>query len=176
MWGADAVHGHNNIVGATLFPHNAGLGATRDFDLIRRIGEATAAEMAATGIDWNFSPTVAVARDRRWGRSYESYSEDPALVRQYAASMITGLQGKPGSKAFLGPGKVIATSKHFIGDGGTNAGVDQGDNLASEGELRDIHAAGYVGALDAGVQTVMASYNSWHGQKMHGTRRSSPTC
>ena len=168
MWGADAVHGHNNIVGATLFPHNVGLGATRDFDLIRRIGEATAAEMAATGIDWNFSPTVAVARDRRWGRSYESYSEDPALVRRYAASMVIGLQGRPGTKAFLAPGTVIATSKHFIGDGGTNGGVDQGDTLASEDELRDIHAAGYAGALEAGVQAVMASYNSWHGRKLHG--------
>src|SRR5688500_843029 len=170
IWGTDAVHGHNNIVGATLFPHNVGLGAMRNPDLIRRIGEVTAREMAATGIDWNFSPTVAVARDDRWGRAYESWSEDPAIVRSYAAAMIEGLQGKPGTPEFLGPGKVVATSKHFLGDGGTDGGKDQGNNLATEEQLRDIHGAGYLGALGAGVQAVMASYNSWHGTKMHGSR------
>ena len=170
IWGSDAVHGHNNIVGATLFPHNVGLGAMRNPDLIRRIGEVTAREMAATGIDWNFSPTVAVARDDRWGRAYESWSEDPAIVRSYAAAMIEGLQGKPGTPEFLGPGRVVATSKHFLGDGGTDGGKDQGNNLASEEELRDVHGAGYLGALGAGVQAVMASYNSWHGTKMHGSR------
>lgn len=170
IWGADAVHGHNNIIGATLFPHNVGLGATHDPDLVRRVGEVTAAEMAVTGIDWDFSPTVAVARDDRWGRSYESYSEDPAVVRTLAAAMITGLQGKPRTPAFLGAGRVVATSKHFLGDGGTAGGHDQGDNLASEKELRDIHLAGYLGALGAGAQAVMASYSSWHGQKMHGNR------
>ena len=170
IWGADAVHGHNNIVGATLFPHNVGLGAMRNPDLVRRIGEVTAVEMAATGIDWNFSPTVAVCRDDRWGRCYESWSEDPFLVRAYAAAMVEGLQGAPSSAAFLGRGKVIATSKHFIGDGGTFGGKDQGDNRASETQLRDIHGPGYFGALGAGVQSVMASYNSWHGVKMHGFR------
>jgi beta-glucosidase len=170
IWGSDAVHGHNNIVGATLFPHNVGLGAMRNPELVRRIGEVTAAEMAITGLDWNFSPTVAVARDDRWGRAYESWSEDPALVRSYAAAMIEGLQGKPGTPGWLGPGKVIATSKHFLGDGGTDAGKDQGNNLASEEQLRDVHLQGYVGALGAGVQAVMASYNSWHGQKLHGHR------
>lgn len=168
MWGSDAVHGHNNIVGATLFPHNVGLGAMRNPDLIRRIGEVTAEEMRATGIDWNFSPTVAVARDDRWGRSYESWSEEPAIVRAYAEQMILGLQGKPQTRGFLGRGKVIATAKHFLGDGGTEGGRDQGNTLATEVELRDIHGAGYVGALRAGVQVVMASYNSWHGRKMHG--------
>ena len=170
IWGSDAVHGHNNIVGATLFPHNVGLGAMRNPDLIRRIGEVTAREMAVTGIDWNFSPTVAVARDDRWGRAYESWSEDPSIVRAYAAAMIEGLQGKPGTPEFLGPGKVVATSKHFLGDGGTEGGKDQGNNLSSEAELRDVHGAGYLGALGAGVQAVMASYNSWHGTKMHGNR------
>ncbi|HUP48174.1 MAG TPA: glycoside hydrolase family 3 N-terminal domain-containing protein [Thermoanaerobaculia bacterium] len=168
MWGTDAVHGHNNIVGATLFPHNVGLGAMRNPDLIRRIGEVTAVEMRVTGQDWNFSPTVAVARDSRWGRAYESWSEDPELVRVYAEQMIRGLQGDPRSRAFLGPGKVIATAKHFIGDGGTEGGRDQGDVLASEAELRDIHGAGYAGAMRGGVQVVMASYNSWHGAKLHG--------
>jgi beta-glucosidase len=168
MWGVDAVHGHNNIVGATLFPHNVGLGAMRNPQLIRKIGEVTAAEMRATGQDWNFSPTVAVARDDRWGRAYESWSEEPAVVREYAEEMIKGLQGAPRSKSFLGPGKVIATAKHFLGDGGTANGKDQGDTLATEVELRDIHGAGYVGALRGGVQVVMASYNTWHGRKMHG--------
>ena len=170
IWGADAVHGHNNIIGATLFPHNVGLGATRNPDLVRRIGEVTAAEMAVTGIDWDFSPTVAVCRDDRWGRCYESYSEDPAVVRALAAGMIEGLQGKPGTAAFLGPGKVVATAKHFLGDGGTAGGKDQGDNQSTETELRDIHLAGYLGALGAGAQAVMASYSSWHGQKMHGAQ------
>ena len=158
IWGADAVHGHNNIVGATLFPHNIGLGATRDAALVKRIGEITADEMAITGLDWNFFPNVSVVRDDRWGRTYESYSENPALVRKLGASFITGLQSH----------HIIATAKHFLGDGGTNGGKDQGDNLSTEQELRDIHAAGYVSALQAGVQTIMVSYNSWHGQKMHG--------
>ncbi len=170
IWGTDAVHGHNNVRGATLFPHNVGLGATRDPDLIERIGEVTALEVAATGIDWTFAPTVAVARDDRWGRTYESWSEDPELVRQFAARMTTGLQGAPSTAAFLGASRVVATAKHFIGDGGTERGIDQGDNLASEEDLVRIHAQGYVSALEAGVQTVMASFNSWHGAKVHGSR------
>ncbi|HUP44122.1 MAG TPA: glycoside hydrolase family 3 N-terminal domain-containing protein [Thermoanaerobaculia bacterium] len=168
MWGTDAVHGHNNIVGATLFPHNVGLGAMRNPDLMKRIGEVTAREMRATGQDWDFSPTVAVARDDRWGRAYESWSEEPEIVRLYAQRIIEGLQGAPRAPGFLGRGKVIATAKHFIGDGGTEGGRDQGNTLATEVELRDIHGAGYGGALRAGVQAIMASYNSWHGRKLHG--------
>jgi beta-glucosidase len=159
IWGSDGVHGHGNVLGATLFPHNIGLGATRDLDLIRRIGEITAVEMAVTGIDWSFSPVVAVARDDRWGRTYESYSEDPQLVRACAAKMIEGLQPR-----------VIATAKHFLGDGGTVGGKDQGDNVASEVELRDIHGAGYVEAIQSGMQTIMVSQSSWHGREMHGNR------
>ena len=166
FWGTDAVHGHNNIVGATIFPHNVGLGATRDPNLIHKIGEVTAREVRVTGLDWSFGPTLAVVRDIRWGRSYESYSEDPAVVRQYAAAMLTGLQGKPGTLEFLDSSHVIASPKHFIGDGGTHNGKDQGDNLASEAELRDIHAAGYYAAVAAGAQTVMASFSSWHGVSM----------
>ncbi|MCA1732387.1 MAG: glycoside hydrolase family 3 protein, partial [Acidobacteria bacterium] len=165
IWGADAVHGHSNVIGATLFPHNVGLGAMRNPELIRRIGEVTAAEMSVTGIDWNFSPTVAVALDDRWGRSYESYSEDPELVRAYAEMMVEGLQGEPNTADFFSRGRVIATAKHFVGDGGTVGGKDQGDNVATEAELRDIHAQGYYGAMESGVQVVMASYNSWHGVK-----------
>jgi beta-glucosidase len=164
IWGTDAVHGHNNVAGATLFPHNIGLGATRDSELIQRIGEATALEVAAT------APTVAVVRDDRWGRTYEGFSEDPEIVRQYAGRMITGLQGSAGSPDFLSPSHVVATAKHFIGDGGTDQGVDQGDNLSTEQQLLDIHAQGYLSAFEAGVQTVMASFNSWRGEKVHGNR------
>jgi len=168
IWGTDAVHGHNNVRGATIFPHNIGLGATRNPDLIQRIGELTALEIAATGIDWNFAPTLAVVRDDRWGRTYEGYSEDPQIVREYAGRMVTGLQGSASSSELLGAGRVIATAKHYLGDGGTDGGVDQGDNLSSEQQLLEIHAQGYLAALEAGVQTVMASYNSWHGEKLHG--------
>ncbi len=167
LWGTDAVHGHNNIPGATIFPHNIGLGAARDPELIRRIGEITALEVRVTGLDWAFSPTVAVARDARWGRTYESYSENPELVRTYAAEMVRGLQGTPGTPAFLDAAHVLATPKHFLGDGGTQ-GKDQGDNPASERELRDVDSPGYQAALAAGAQIVMASYSSWRGQKMHG--------
>lgn len=168
IWGVDAVHGHNNVIGATIFPHNIGLGAARNPDLIRRIGEITAREVLATGLDWNFGPTVAVARDDRWGRAYESYSEDPEIVVQYARALVEGLQGAVGSPEFLSEERVIATAKHFLGDGGTFEGRDQGDTRASEEELRDIHGAPYVAALDAGAQAVMASFSSWRGTKMHG--------
>ena len=168
IWGLDAVHGHGNVIGATLFPHNVGLGAAGDADLIREIGRATAREVAVTGQDWNFGPTIAVARDDRWGRTYESYSEDPEIVRAYAAAMVEGLQGAAAEEGFLDAQRVIACAKHFLGDGGTAGGRDQGDNPASEAELREIHGAGYVAALEAGVQTVMASFSSWRGAKLHG--------
>ena len=168
FWGVDAVHGHNNVFGATLFPHNVGLGAAHDPDLIERIGAATASEVAATGIDWTFAPTLAVVRDNRWGRSYEGYSGRPDIVRAYAGRMVQGLQGTPGTASFLDTSHILATAKHFIGDGGTDQGIDRGDNLSSEQELLDIHAQGYISALEAGVQTVMVSYNSWQGPKLHG--------
>lgn len=170
IWGTDAVHGHNNVRGATLFPHNIGLGAARNPDLIQRIGEVTALEVAATGIDWTFAPTLAVVRDDRWGRTYEGYSEDPEIVRQYAGRMVTGLQGRASTSDFLSPSHIVATAKHFIGDGGTDRGIDQGDNLSSEGGLLDIHGQGHLSALAAGVQTVMASFHSWRGEKVHGHR------
>ena len=167
MWGTDAVHGHNNIIGATLFPHNIGLGAANNPDLVEKIAHITAKEVMATGIDWVFAPTVAVVRDDRWGRTYESYSEDPAIVREYAASVVKGLQGSA-DKDFLSDQRVISTVKHFVGDGGTVGGDDQGNNVASEQDLFDIHAQGYVGGLTAGAQSVMASFNSWNGDKLHG--------
>lgn len=168
IWGTDAVHGHANIIGATIFPHNIGLGAMDDLDLIRRIGEVTATEVEITGIDWTFAPTVAVARDDRWGRTYESYSEDPAIVSAIGAAMVEGLQGKAGSDAYLGDGHVLSTAKHFFGDGGTEQGVDQGDVNGDLDELKAIHVAPYPAAIDAGVESVMASFNSINGKKMHG--------
>ncbi len=170
FWGIDAVHGHSNVIGATIFPHNIGLGAANDPVLIEKIGAATAKEVAVTGLDWTFAPTLAVARDDRWGRTYESYSESPEIVARYGGAMVRGIQGKAGTEGFLGADRVVATAKHFIADGGTSGGKDQGDALISETELRTIHAAGYFTAIDAGVQSVMASFSSWHGVKMHGNR------
>jgi beta-glucosidase len=170
IFGIDAVHGHNNIVGATLYPHNIGLGAANDVELTRRIGAATAEEVAATGIDWTFAPTLAVPGDRRWGRTYEGYSEDPAIVRRLGRAAVLGLQGEPGAGPLIQAGNVAATAKHFIGDGGTVEGEDEGDNIASEEELVATHLPGYLGAFDAHVLTVMASFSSWHGTKMHANR------
>jgi len=167
FFGIDAVHGDAKIIGATIFPHNVGLGAANDPELLRRIGKATAEEVAATGINWAFAPTVAVARDSRWGRSYESYSENPELVARYAAAMVTGLQGQRGSAEFMAPGSTLSSVKHFIGDGGTTDGRDQGDTDAPAAQLRDVHGRGYAAAIDAGALIVMASYNSWHGTKLH---------
>lgn len=167
IWGTDAVHGHSNVVGATVFPHNIGLGATDDEDLLRRIGAATALEIRTTGIDWTFAPTVAVARDDRWGRTYESYSEDPELVSRLGAAMVRGLQGEPGSEDFLRGPHTLATAKHFLADGGAEGGVDQGDARMDEQTLRDVHGTGYVGPLETGLQSVMASFSSWNGVKMH---------
>ncbi|WP_049630099.1 exo 1,3/1,4-beta-D-glucan glucohydrolase [Cellvibrio sp. pealriver] len=168
MWGTDAVHGVGNIVGATLFPHNIALGAARNPELIKEIGRITATEIAVTGLDWDFSPTVAVARDDRWGRTYESYSEDPDLVREYAGKMVEGLQGDAQDADFLSNYRVLSTAKHFIADGGTHNGIDRGNCVDDEETLYRIHAAGYYSAIEAGVQSVMASFNSWHGDHMHG--------
>ena len=168
LWGTDAVHGHANIVGATIFPHNIALGATHDAKLVERIGAATAQEIAVTGIDWTFAPTLAVATDARWGRSYESFGEDPALVARMGVASITGLQGKPGTSAFLDQTRVIATAKHFFGDGGTG-GKDRGDTRGNLAALKRVHAAPYPPAIAAGVQTVMASFSSVNGEKVHGS-------
>jgi beta-glucosidase len=168
MWGADAVLGGDNMVGSTVFPRNIALGAARNPELIKHIGEITAREMAIRGLDWSFSPNVAVARDDRWARTYTSFSEHPELVRRYSTKMVEGLQGTASGAEFLSDTRVIATAKHFLGDGGTQSGIDRGNCCVSEEELRDIHGAGYFSAIEAGVQCVMASFSSWHGEQMHG--------
>ena len=167
IWGTDAVHGHSNIVGATIFPHNIGLGMAHDPAMIGDIGRATALEILATGLDWTFAPTLAVVRNDRWGRTYEGYSEDPRIVAQYGPQMVEGLQGVIGD-TFLDADHIIATAKHFAGDGGTTNGIDQGNTEMSEAEFRDEQAAAYPPTIAAGVQTVMASYSSFNGRKMHG--------
>jgi beta-glucosidase len=168
VWGTDAVHGHSNIIGATIFPHNIGLGAMRDPELIERIGAATAKEIRVTGQEWTFAPTVAVPQDFRWGRAYEGYSSDPDLVASYVGAMVRGLQGPPTNDNLLSGPYVIASTKHFLADGGTDRGVDQGDAGISEEELRDIHGKPYGPAIAEGVATVMASFSSWQGVKMTG--------
>ena len=170
MWGTDAVHGHSNIIGATIFPHNVGLGAARDPDLIERIGAATATEIRVTGQEWTFAPTVTVPQDYRWGRAYEGYSSDPALVASYVGRMVRGLQGPPSTAPILAGPHVIASTKHFLADGGTSGGIDQGDARIGETELRLIHGAPYLTAIESGVATVMTSFSSWNGIKIAGHR------
>jgi len=169
IFGIDAVHGNSNIVGATVFPHNIGLGAMHDPALMTRIGRATAEETAAAGIDWAFGPTLTVPQDERWGRAYEGYSEDLKVVASYAGAMVEGLQGPPG-KGKIQQGYVMASAKHFLGDGGTIGGADQGDADIAESELIRIHNAGYPPAIRAGVMSVMASFSMWQGIKMHGNK------
>ena len=166
LWGTDAVHGHNNVIGATLFPHNIGLGASGNADLMRSIGKAIALEVLSTGVAWTFAPTVAVPQDDRWGRTYEGFSEDPLLVSKLGKAFVLGLQGE--GDTLLDNNHVIATAKHFMGDGGTFEGIDQGNTRISEIGLRDLHGYPYFDALDACAQTVMASFNSWNGKKLHG--------
>jgi len=169
IWGTDAVHGDNNVYGATLFPQNIALGAMHDPQLVEQIGEAVAQQVRSTGIDWSFAPTIAVVRDDRWGRTYEGFSEDPQLVYDYAGPYVTGLQG---TFASANRPTVIATAKHFMGDGGTDQGKDQGENKYPLSDMINVFGAGYYSALAAGAQTVMASFNSWtfHGQAADGTQ------
>jgi len=171
IYGIDSVHGHNNLKGATIFPHNIGLGAARDPELMRRVGEITAKETAATGLDWNFAPCVAVVRDIRWGRTYESFGENPELQRLLVAPYIQGIQGPENE---MGGNYLVATAKHFIGDGGAKWGtgdagyrIDRGDITISEEELRCIHLPGYLEAIEAGVGSIMVAFNSYQGEKMH---------
>jgi beta-glucosidase len=180
LYGVDAVHGHSNVIGAVIFPHHVALGATRDAKLVEQIGRLTALEVRATGINWAFSPCVAVPRDERWGRAYEGYGEDPALVAELGEAEVRGMQG-PNLSA---PASVLACAKHYVGDGGTTFGtgipnasepggrypLDQGDTQLSEADLRRVHMQGYVTAIRAGVATIMPSYSSWNGEKVSGNK------
>jgi beta-glucosidase len=163
IYGVDAVHGHNNVRGATIFPHNIGLGATRDGALMQQIGQVVATEVSGTGIDWDFAPCVCVARNDRWGRTYESFGEVPEIPSAMT-SFITGLQGT----TLGGPTSVLATAKHYVGDGGTTGGDDQGNTELTEAQLRAIHLPPFQAAVQRGVGSVMISYNSWNGVKLHG--------
>jgi beta-glucosidase len=180
LYGVDAVHGHSNVIGAVIFPHHVGLGATRDAKLVEQIGRLTALEVRATGINWAFAPCVAVPRDERWGRAYEGYGEDPTLVAELGEAEVHGMQG-PNLSA---PTSVLACAKHYVGDGGTTFGtgipnasepgghypLDQGDTRLSETDLRRIHMQGYVTAIRAGVASIMPSYSSWNGEKVSGDK------
>ena len=166
LWGTDAVHGHNNVIGATIFPHNIALGATRNEKLIKKIGSAVAKEVSSTGIVWTFAPTIAVPQNDLWGRTYEGYSENPDLVTQLGKNFILGLQGE--GEDFLAKDFVLATAKHFLGDGGTKDGIDQGDTIVDEVTLKNVHGMPYYAAIDSCAITIMASFNSWNGLKAHG--------
>ncbi|XP_027187500.1 uncharacterized protein [Cicer arietinum] len=175
IYGIDAVHGHNNVYKATIFPHNIGLGATRDPQLVKKIGEATALEARATGIPYVYAPCIAVCRDPRWGRCYESYSEDHTVV-QSMTEIIPGLQGdipsnSPKGVPFVaGNKKVAACAKHFVGDGGTTKGINENNTVVSRHELLSIHMPAYYNSIIQGVSTIMVSYSSWNGEKMHANR------
>jgi beta-glucosidase len=181
IYGVDAVHGNSNVRGATVFPHNIGLGSIGNHRLVERIGEATALEMQATGIDWTFAPTIAVAQDIRWGRTYESFGRDPDLVGRLGAALVTGLSSHDEASP-----RVLSCAKHFVGDGAAGWGtvdrkpwmewwngwgsewtIDQGDARIPEGELTERHLSPYVRAIEAGVMSIMASYSSWNGVKLH---------
>ncbi|CAI9097505.1 OLC1v1033948C1 [Oldenlandia corymbosa var. corymbosa] len=175
IYGIDAVHGHNNVYKATIFPHNVGLGATRDPVLVKKIGAATALEVRATGIQYAFAPCIAVCRDPRWGRCYESYSEDPSIVRAMT-EIIPGLQGdlpnnKKGIPYVAGQNKVAACAKHYVGDGGTTEGINENNTVINSHGLFSIHMPAYYNAIIEGVSTVMVSYSSWNGVKMHSNRK-----
>ncbi len=167
LYGIDAVHGHNNIDGAVIFPHHIGLGATHDPALVRQAEQVTAQEVAGTGIRWAFAPCIAVAQDERWGRTYESYGSDTALVSDLGAASVLGLQGDQLSPD---PNSVLACAKHYLGDGGTQNGKDQGNDVLDEATLRKLYLPPYVAAIRAGVGSIMVSYSSVNGVKMHGNQ------
>ena len=168
LWGTDAVHGHNNVIGATIFPHNIALGATRNETLLKNIGAAVAKEVLSTGIIWTFAPTIAVPQNDLWGRTYEGYSEDPELVSKLGKNFILGLQGY--GNDFLDNDHVLATAKHFLGDGGTKNGIDQGNSIIDEQTLKNIHGKPSYEAIDSCAISIMASFNSWNGVKSHGNK------
>ena len=167
LYGIDAVHGHNNIDGAVIFPHNIGMGATRDPKLVEREERVTAEEVAGTGIRWAFAPCITVPQNERWGRTYEGFSDHTSLVAELGAAAVRGFQGE---KLSADPTSILACAKHFIGDGGTTNGVDQGNTICDEATLRKLFLPPYHAAVKAGVGSIMVSFSSWNGQKMHGDK------
>jgi beta-glucosidase len=167
IYGVDAVHGHNNVKGAVVFPHNIGMGATRNPKLVEQAARITAIEVAATGIDWTFAPCITVPRDERWGRTYEGFGETAELATLLGPPAVRGFQGKDLSDAT----SILACPKHYVGDGGTRDGVDRGDMTVDEPVLRKVHLPGYEAAVKAGAGSVMASFSSWNGEKMHGHKK-----
>ena len=167
IYGIDAVHGHNDVVGATLFPHHIGMGATRNPELVREADHVTALEVAGTGIRWAFAPCIAVVQNERWGRTYESFGQDTELVSELGAASVKGFQGDELSS---NSSSVLACAKHFIGDGGTQNGKDQGNTVCDEATLRKLFLPPYEAAIKAGVGSIMVSYSSWNGQKMHSNK------
>jgi beta-glucosidase len=178
LFGVDAVHGHNNVLGAVVFPHNIGLGCTQNPALVEKAARITAAEVRATGINWSFAPCIAVPRDERWGRTYEGFGETLELAESLGAAAVRGLQQNDLSD----PSAVLACAKHFVGDGGTSFGtgapnrnqqrlLDQGDTRISEAELRRVHLPGYISAIKAGAGSIMVSYSSWNGLKLSASKR-----
>ena len=168
IWGTDSVHGHNKVIGATIFPHNIGLGATNNYALVEEVSRVASVETMVLGKDWTFAPEISVTRNDRWGRTYEGYSEDAELVAKLGEAAVKGFQGDITKGTFMDGKRLIATAKHYVGDGGTVDGVDRADNLSTEQELIDIHAPGYFTAIEAGVLSIMASHSSWQGTRMHG--------
>lgn len=166
IFGIDAVHGHNNVDGATIFPHNIALGATRNEKLVEKVSRITALEVKGTGMQWAFAPCVAVARNERWGRTYESFSEDQNIVKILGAAAVKGLQ----TNNLSNNNSVLASVKHYMGDGGTTNGKDQGNTECDMKTLREIHLAPYIEAIKAGAKNIMVSYSSWNGLKMHGNK------
>ena len=170
IYGIDAVHGHNNVYGATIFPHNIGLGCSNDEELVQKISEATAREILATGLDWTFAPCLAVSQDERWGRTFESYSENTEIVTRLGIASIKGYQGNN----LDNPNSVLACAKHYVGDGNTifgtgiNGGIDRGDVLVDEKELRSKYIKPFRSAVENGVGSIMISYNSWQSKRLHG--------
>jgi len=166
LYGIDAVHGNNHLDDAVIFPHNIGLGATHNPQLVESASRVTALEVKGTGIGWAFAPCIAVARNERWGRTYESFGETPELVAPLGAAAVRGLQGGK----LADPASVLACAKHFLGDGGTTDGIDQGNTVCDEATLRKIFLPGYIAAIKAGVESIMVSYSSWNGVKMHANK------
>jgi beta-glucosidase len=170
IYGTDAVHGHNNLVNSVIFPHNIGMGCTRNPGLMEEAARATAIEVAATGVDWTFGPCIAVPQDERWGRTFEGFGETPELAEEFGSAAVRGFQGDSLGESLGDSTTILACAKHYLADGGTSGGVDRGNAIISEETLREIHLPGYIAAVNQGIGSVMISYSSWNGMRVHGIK------